>query len=108
MVIGRQYEELFMEAARQMIDLARDVSARDDEDYKVMSHDNKEIELVTWGKIDMSEDSYVMRIFPTSLLPATPAGRLATVEGMFQSGLIDRNAALGLLDYPDLESYHQL
>ena len=41
-------------------------------------------------------------------MPATPAGRLATVEGLFQSGLIDRNAALGLLDYPDLESYHQL
>ena len=108
MVIGRSYEGLFMEAARQMVDLARDVSSRDGEDYKVLSHNNKEIELVTWGKINMKEDSYVMRIYPTSLLPSTPAGRLATVEGLFQSGLVDRNAALSLLDYPDLEAYHKI
>jgi hypothetical protein len=108
MVIGREYEGMFMEAARQMVDIARDVSSRDGDDYKVLSHNNREIELVTWGKINLDSDSYVMRIYPTSLLPATPAGRLATVEGLFQSGLIDRNAALALLDYPDLEAYHKV
>ena len=46
-----------------------------------------------------------MQTYPTSLLPAHPAGRLATVNEMMASELIDRTGALDLLDYPDIKKY---
>ena len=52
----------------------------------------------------MEEDAYQLKIFPTSSLPQTPAGKKAAVEGLLQAGLIEKMEAQELLDLPDLEA----
>ncbi len=54
------------------------------------------------------EDSYVLKVYPTNLLPQTPAGRLSTVQDMLQAGFIDPKEAMALLDFPDLEQSQSL
>ena len=49
-----------------------------------------------------------MKVYPTSLLPTTPAAKLQKVIEMVQAGMIDNQEARGLLDYPDLEAVNQL
>lgn len=107
MVVAQQYEKLFLDAAEQMIDLARGISARGD-GYEVLSHGDKYIESIKWSDIDLERDQYVMKVYPTSLLPTTPAAKLQKVIEMVQAGMIDQHEARGLLDYPDLESVNEL
>lgn len=48
-------------------------------------------------------DSFIIRPFPTSLLPQTPQGRLQTVTELFQNGLLTTEQFWDLLDVPDTE-----
>jgi len=107
MIVAQNYENMFLEASRQMIDLARRISERGD-NYEVVSSGDKYIEQIKWKDINLREDQYVMKIWPVSLLPQTPAGKLQKVIELAQSGIIqDPGTILKLLDYPDIESVTQ-
>ena len=49
-----------------------------------------------------------MKIYPTSLLPTTPAAKLQKVIEMLQAGMLAQQEARALLDYPDLEAVNNL
>jgi hypothetical protein len=104
---ARSYESMFLNAAKIMIDIARDVSSRGG-DFSVTSFDRSNLEKVSWKSVDLAEDQYIMQVFPTSLLPVTPAARLQTVEEMMRTGLLSREDGLALLDFPDLNSVQSL
>ena len=107
MLLAQRYEQAYLDAGKLMIDLARDLHA-DGEDTEVISYGDKEIEKIKWSEIDLAEDMYVMKVYPTNLLPATPAAKLQRTIEMLQGGLLDKRQALVLLDYPDLESVNNL
>ena len=106
-IVGQAYESAFLEIARQMIDLAKDVS-EEGKTYEVISYGDKEIEKIRWSDINLREDQYRMKVYPASLLPTTPAARLQTVIEMAQAGLIDKAETRSLLDFPDIEQYNKL
>ena len=107
MLVAQAYENLFLTAARQMIDIARDIEEQGNT-YEVISHGDKYIERIKWKDIDLEEDQYVMQIYPTALLSTTPAAKLQTIQEMAQTGLLNPTEARALLDYPDLEAVNQL
>jgi len=106
-ITGQSYESAFLEAARQLIDLAKDVSSQG-KTYEVISYGDKDIEKIKWSDINLTEDQYRMKVYPASLLPTTPAARLQTVIEMSQAGLIDKAETRSLLDFPDIEQYNKL
>ena len=107
MIVAQSYEQMFLDAAEQMISLARDISMRGD-GFSVISHGDRDIESIEWADINLEKDQYVMKIYPTNLLPTTPAAKLQKVIEMIQAGMISQHEARGLLDYPDLEAVNQL
>ena len=107
MIVAQAYERLFIQAAEIMVDIAREVSERG-ESYEVITHGDKFIERIKWSEIDLKKDQYVMKIYPTSLLPSTPAAKLQKVIEMFQSGMLTQEETRRLLDYPDLEAINTL
>jgi hypothetical protein len=104
---ARAYESMFLDAAKIMIDIARDVSSTG-KDFSVTSFDKSNLQKVSWKDVNLSEDQYIMQVFPTSLLPTTPAARLQTVEEMMRTGLLSREDGMALLDFPDLQSVQSL
>ena len=107
MITAQQYEKTFLDAAHHMIDIAREVHERGDS-YEVISHGDKNIEKIKWKDINLKKDQYVMKIYPTSLLPTTPAAKLQKVIEMLQAGMLSQQEARGLLDYPDLEAVNSM
>ena len=101
-IVGQRYEQWFIEAARIMIDLSRDLY-KDNKALQIKAPGTKVIEDIKWSEVNMVEDAYELRAFPTSILPTTPAGRLQKVQELFEGEFIDRETAMGLLDFPDLE-----
>lgn len=104
---GQRYEEAHLEATRIMIDLTKELAA-DKKDPFVTMKDGKAVSVIKWKDVEIKKDQYVMRLFPTSILPSQPAGKLQTVQDLTQAGFIDKDMAMKLLDFPDLEGFMSL
>lgn len=107
MVIGQIWEQFFLELARLSIDVAKDIYEREGS-YEVKVPGKGFLSSIDWKEIDLQEDQYLMKMFPTSSLPQEPAGRLQTVQEYVQAGFITPRTARRLLDFPDLESVEDL
>jgi hypothetical protein len=105
MDVATRYEQTYLEAAKIMIDLTRDI-AKDTDDFKVRVKGGKFLQTINWKEIDMEDDKYLMQVFPTSSLSQHPAGRLQDVQELMQAGLIGREQGMKLLDFPDLEAFY--
>lgn len=105
--LSRRYDNVFIDLAYQVIDLAKDIAERDGEYSTVYPNKNgtKEIDL---PKASLIEDKYIIQCFTQSSLPKDPAGRLAKITEMIQSGMISIQEGRRLLDYPDLEQVEKL
>jgi hypothetical protein len=104
---GQDFEASFLELATLMIDEARAL-AEMGIDVEVVAEDRRRrrsfLRRIKWSEVDLEEDSFVMKIFPASSLPQSPAGRIAAVEALVSAQLIPQEDALSLLDFPDLKS----
>lgn len=107
MLAGQRYEDMFMEAARQIIELSKELYEIEPK-LTVKVKTNKFIQKIKWKDVSMDEDEFVMKVFPVNMLPSTPAGKLQTIQELVQAGLIPQDQAISLLDFPDLESFLSL
>ena len=106
---GRKYEQFYLNAASIIIEMVKDsIKNGEVEEYKVKVEDKKGIKEINWSQVNMEEDTYVMKAFPTAFLPNTPTGRLQRVEELVQGGFISQEDAMDLLDFPDLEGHINL
>lgn len=103
----RRYDNVFVDLAYQITDLAKDIADRDGKYQTVYPNKDgtKEIDLPAAKLLD---NPFVIQCFDASSLPRDPAGRLQKVTEMAQSGMIDMQEARRLLDYPDLEQVDKL
>lgn len=106
-IVGQRYEEFYMKAAEVLLDLARDMYS-DGVEIKVKAASGRFIKSIPWRDVDMEKDAYSMRIFPVSLLPSLPAGKFDKVVELVQNGFVDKEHALRLLDFPDVEDFVSL
>jgi hypothetical protein len=103
LAVSRRYEDFYLEAARQMIDLAKEIAALED-DYEVVVPGKEFVDSVKWSEIDLEEDQYVMKCYPTGFLPSTPTGRFQFAEDLIRAGFVSAEEGLSLLDFPDTQS----
>lgn len=102
MLISQRYEQMFMDIAKMAIDMTKDAY----EQYptmKIKAQDNKFMRQIKWKDVDLDDECYTMRVYPTSLLPSQPAGKLQKVQELMQAGFFSKEEAMNLLDYPDVE-----
>lgn len=104
MTISQRYEQFYIDAAKIVVDLSRDLY-KTNKNLKVKAPNKKFIETIAWKDVNMPEDEYVIRVFPTSILPTTPAAKLQKIQEMVQAGWIDKDRGMLLLDFPDEESF---
>lgn len=116
MSTAQRYEAVFMDASKQMKDLAKeideDLKAQSDEDskdsegYKVKVKGKKFIQTIKWSEVEMDEEDFIMSVFPTSALASNPSGRMQDVQELIQAGFVSKEDAMKLLDFPDLDTFY--
>lgn len=94
----RSYEELAKGVAEKMVERARGIRG-----YSVKSIDKEGILDLEFKAVDL--ESYAVRVFPTSLLPDKPEGKLAFVQNLIDGFKIDPDDAFELIDWPDTAKY---
>lgn len=105
--LARRYDNMFIDLAYQIIDFAKDICERDGR-YSTVYPNKNSTQEIDLKKADLVADTFVIQCFTQSSLPKDPAGRLAKVTEMVQSGMITLQEGRRLLDYPDLEQVEKL
>lgn len=99
---GQRLEESALEISAKMIDASRDLYAHN-QGLVVKAPGTKFLEEVKFSEVNLEEDCYTTRVFPSSLLPTQPSARLQTITEMVSSGFIEADFALSLFDFPDID-----
>lgn len=102
-LIQMAYEDFVVRCAKVVIALAKETFKGGQSDFKVKFDGGRFVETIEWNEVNMDEDEYILKIWPTNLLPSTPSGRLDTVQKMLETGVIDAQTGMMLLDFPDVE-----
>lgn len=105
--ISHAYEQLYMDADKISLAVARDI-AEEDGDYSVKVPGRNSQKERKWTDVDLAPDDYSIHCYPTSSLPDDPAGRLETVQEYMQAGIIPPEVGQDLLEFPDLKRFETL
>ena len=106
--IAKGWEKFHLDIAKHYVGLAKEIAESDEgKGYSILAHDKTGTERIKWSEVSLDEDSYIMQLYPTSMLPKTPAGRLEYAQELLQAGFIGPEEGLELLDFPDIESVTQ-
>jgi hypothetical protein len=98
----KEVEQFSIDVARLLIKCARRIHEREGA-FRVNVPGKKFLETIDWADVDLADDEFDLQILPTSNLPKTLSGRLATIKDLLQAGMIDATHGRRLLDFPDLE-----
>lgn len=102
--MGQQMEAFTLEVHRQSINVIKDISeSKKDKSYEVTFPQTNFVETVDWKSINLSEDQYVLKAFPTSSLADDLTGRLSETQELAQAGMISPRTAQRLMGMPDVE-----
>lgn len=107
--VGQRWETFHVRGVAELIlQCARAIESRDDGDLRVLVQGNKDLEELSFGDVSIDKDKYVTKVFPTSLLPDTPTGKIDTAEKLAKVFPGIQRYMLDILDVPDLESIRDL
>lgn len=110
-IVSQNYEQYHIDTAWQQFDLAKEI---EDEGgtYTVQPvskvRGKRILEKLDFAKVKLDRDAFTLQVFPTSMLPRTPAERTAFVQSLANAGWLDRDMAIELLDFPDFEGWQNL
>lgn len=105
--LARRYDNFFIDLTYQIVELAHDICVRDGS-YSTVYPNKDHIQEINLKEADLVKDTFVVQCFTQSSLPKDPAGRLAKVTEMVQSGMITLQEGRRMLDFPDIEQVERL
>jgi predicted transcriptional regulator len=100
--VSQQMEEFVLENIRQAIDVVKEIY-KDKKTYEVVFPQTNFLETVDWKDINVEEDAYVLKAYPTSSLADDISGRLSDIQELAQAGMISPRTARRLMNMPDVE-----
>lgn len=98
----QEQEEFVLEIAKQAINVVKDIYKRKGK-YEVIFPNTRFIETINWEDINLDEEEFVLKAFPTSSLSDDLTGRLSEIQELAQASMISPRTARRLLDMPDVE-----
>lgn len=80
-----RWEQFFLDLTEQILECAREIEDSGGEDLKVLAQGDKEIEEIKFSECSIEKDKYRLRVWPTSIMPDSPAGQVELVTKLAQS-----------------------
>jgi hypothetical protein len=107
--LSQQRERFHIDVANLYFEACHDLSTEFGTDYKVISYDKKDgIEPLKYSQVAIKPDNYIVQVWPTNFFSQSPTAKLQEVQELSQAGFIPPEAALDILDFPDLQKYTEL
>jgi hypothetical protein len=103
-LVGQRWERLYMAAAECHIDTAAEIYDRKGK-LSVKVEGRGFIETVDWKDANLKRDLYDLAVWPTSILPETPEGKLQMAQEYMNSGFMPKDVAMSQLRMPILNDW---
>lgn len=110
-LFSKNHEDYFIDIAWQQFDLQDEiVQEGGNVSVKAVSRVNgrRQLDALDFKELRLDRDSFMLMVFPTSMLPKTPAGRIQIVQNLADAGWLSADEAKMLLDFPDFERTQNL
>jgi hypothetical protein len=98
----QRYESFFLDVSKIVI-YETEKAYKNGQNIPVKAG-KKFLETLKWSDVRLDSEKYILDNYPTSIIPSTPEGALATVSNLIQAGLLDKETGKRLLDFPDLQA----
>ncbi len=102
-----RYREFYNDIVKLVIKFSRAMYEKD-VDLKITVESRKFIQTIKWSEVDMEDDCFTSRVYSSSLFPNSPAAKLQKIEEMVRAGWMDKETAIRLMDFPDVEAWETL
>jgi hypothetical protein len=102
----KAWERMFLDLARLVVKRAERYWADSDKTVNVRSR--KFIEKIKFKEIKLEDHQYDLSMFPTSMLPLSPAARYAQIDDWVAGGYVGKDEAMQLMQFPDLDRFASL
>lgn len=96
----REYQHFHLALARLDIEMSRRLG-----NYGVRATAKRNMVILDWKDLDLPDEEFILKLYPTNLLANDPSTKLAQVEQMTNAGWIPPDDAMRLLDFPDTQAY---
>jgi hypothetical protein len=104
---AQRYERGSVDLGRLIIDSARrlhDSGASVEVTAEAQRRRSSFLVRIKWADVDMDDDAFQLKVFPANALSSHPSAKLADIQELIGSGMLDRTTALSLIDFPDLDA----
>lgn len=105
--VAQGVEQFVLDNVKIAIDVVKEIY-KDKKSYEVVFPTTNFLETVDWKDINLEDDCYVLKAFPTSQLATDISGRLSDVQELAQAGMISPRTAKRLMNMPDVEMEESL
>ena len=105
-LVALAWEQLFVDIARVMVDISRDLylNKKDELSVSYVDSRNKRVSQIKWKDVDLEDNPFDISVFPVSNLPSSPTGRIQTISEYIQNQWISKERGMELMNLdPDLE-----
>jgi hypothetical protein len=103
----KRAENFHLDVAQLLIDAERDLrEANEDEEVEytpVVAKTKHGLKKIDFEEVDIEEDSLQLQTFPTAMLPAQPAGKLAMLKDLGEISPAAQELMVSQLNFPDTE-----
>lgn len=107
MHVLKRFESFHMDVAHLLMDAERDLRAMNEDDYAydlILAPNGKgSLDEVDFGGCDIDEHKLRLQVFPTSMLPARPEGKLAFLKDLGEISPAIQEQMTSALKFPDTE-----
>lgn len=100
---GMNLEDYIVDATEMNLICARELAKSGD--VVVATKDKSAMKSINFREIDLRKDQYLLHVYPTSMLPDTPEGKMAFVQESINSKMLDPEDGFDLLNFPDFDAY---
>jgi hypothetical protein len=100
----RAWRKFHLSLARGFVDAFRQL-AEHDENFEIVWGNAKDLQRIRWKDVDLERDKFEIRLWPTNLLPSTPAAKASRIVEYVKNGMLTPQQGLAAAaEYPDIEA----
>jgi len=107
MYLAQKLEDFVLEIVRQAINVVKKIY-KEKGHYEVIFPNTNFLETIDWKDVNLDEEQYVLKAYPTSSLSDDLTGRLAEIQELIQGGFVSQRTGYRLLGMPDIEAQDAL
>lgn len=102
--VQQRWESFYISLAKKLVHEASYLDETLEGGFSIHSSSDKALESLDFSSIKLDDNKYDLSVYPTSLLPRSPAGKLQTIQDMGQISPEIQQEMISLLDFPDLDA----